>query len=325
MRAESMESLCTQLSSFFSRHHHQHKLSAAQPDAKSLLERMNEEARSAEVQAAAQKCSFSRARTFFQSTQPAIPAEDARDEAVPAKLPTGLLGTLGKRRENPIHIEEDSNCTSNAPIQQAKDYLSLVKQHLPSPATRHFTILLKSYKAQKLDCPSLLRSLLALFDEHGCLHLINGFEPFVSARNKVLFGETVQAYKKGKSGEKENLADLCKRAESKVSSSSILFPSCITATTTSGNIIRSSIPQVRPHIRIEPVTDRLLAKQPSIHPPPSQPEVCPICRDRPEKPFKAKCGHVCCFGCWSAWLGNTLECPVCRRRTRISQLTKIYQ
>lgn len=52
--------------------------------------------------------------------------------------------------------------------------------------------------------------------------------------------------------------------------------------------------------------------------------VCPICRDECKKPFKARCGHVCCFACWTSWLEKCLECPMCRQRCRQSQLTKIY-
>jgi hypothetical protein len=51
---------------------------------------------------------------------------------------------------------------------------------------------------------------------------------------------------------------------------------------------------------------------------------CCICRDKAAKPFVAKCGHICCFDCWSRWLEEKLECPICRERVRLRQLRKMF-
>ena len=52
-------------------------------------------------------------------------------------------------------------------------------------------------------------------------------------------------------------------------------------------------------------------------------ETCPICREGISEPYKAKCGHVCCYSCWAGWLTRVLECPICRNRTRIATLSPL--
>jgi len=52
--------------------------------------------------------------------------------------------------------------------------------------------------------------------------------------------------------------------------------------------------------------------------------LCCICRERAAKPFLAKCGHISCFECWSRWLEQKLECPVCREKVRLKQLRKMF-
>ena len=54
--------------------------------------------------------------------------------------------------------------------------------------------------------------------------------------------------------------------------------------------------------------------------------ICMICFEGYEKGkdfAKAKCGHVACSTCWTQWLDNCLECPMCKQRTRLKQLTKL--
>eukprot|EP00026_Physarum_polycephalum_P000577 Phypoly_transcript_00578.p1 GENE.Phypoly_transcript_00578~~Phypoly_transcript_00578.p1 ORF type:complete len:1233 (-),score=182.25 Phypoly_transcript_00578:64-3762(-) len=52
--------------------------------------------------------------------------------------------------------------------------------------------------------------------------------------------------------------------------------------------------------------------------------VCSICHAKATAPFNARCGHICCHACWTQWLQEKLECPVCREKTRPKQLTKLY-
>ncbi|KAL6076448.1 Regulator of telomere elongation helicase 1, variant 2 [Balamuthia mandrillaris] len=51
---------------------------------------------------------------------------------------------------------------------------------------------------------------------------------------------------------------------------------------------------------------------------------CSICQDAADSPSAARCGHICCAACWQKWLSTKLECPVCRRRTRLKQLTRLH-
>jgi Zinc finger, C3HC4 type (RING finger) len=52
-------------------------------------------------------------------------------------------------------------------------------------------------------------------------------------------------------------------------------------------------------------------------------EMCVICYDRLSSPLSSKCGHVCCRVCWEKTLKNYLECPMCKSRVRLNQLSKI--
>ena len=54
--------------------------------------------------------------------------------------------------------------------------------------------------------------------------------------------------------------------------------------------------------------------------------ICMICFEEYDKTkdfAKAKCGHIACSTCWTHWLDNCLECPMCKQRTRAKQLTKL--
>src|SRR3990167_2276222 len=51
---------------------------------------------------------------------------------------------------------------------------------------------------------------------------------------------------------------------------------------------------------------------------------CSICQESPSAPFSSRCGHICCFTCWTDWLKVQLTCPVCRSRVREKQLTKLF-
>lgn len=57
--------------------------------------------------------------------------------------------------------------------------------------------------------------------------------------------------------------------------------------------------------------------------PAAEPAICLICKDPAETPQRAKCGHICCKGCWAEWLQRLLQCPLCRARTRIAQLRDV--
>eukprot|EP01119_Soliformovum_irregulare_P012174 TRINITY_DN3150_c0_g1_i4.p1 TRINITY_DN3150_c0_g1~~TRINITY_DN3150_c0_g1_i4.p1 ORF type:complete len:424 (+),score=168.33 TRINITY_DN3150_c0_g1_i4:78-1349(+) len=51
---------------------------------------------------------------------------------------------------------------------------------------------------------------------------------------------------------------------------------------------------------------------------------CPVCQEEYKNPHSARCGHVCCFECWEHALELKLECPICRERTRLGKLRKLF-
>lgn len=51
--------------------------------------------------------------------------------------------------------------------------------------------------------------------------------------------------------------------------------------------------------------------------------MCSICYEEGLKYSISKCGHICCESCWERALSQTLECPVCKSKTRPKTLIKI--
>ena len=51
---------------------------------------------------------------------------------------------------------------------------------------------------------------------------------------------------------------------------------------------------------------------------------CPVCLEMCKEPHAARCGHICGYACWAQCLETKLECPVCRERLRLKQLTKLF-
>lgn len=261
-----------------------------------------------------------KAKAFFQSNpfhMPSAPSDEQPAGLAEPRLPTALLG-LARRHASQVPEpvkEEAKDHVAVDLVTEAKEFMVLVKKRLPTEASQRFTSLLKAYKAHKVDCPALLDSLLRLFHAHGALDLFPSLQPFLPERYAPLLTEKLEAFqmlgtKAKENTEPENLG--VKR-------------------TAVQSFFGMAAPAPRPpSIKIEPVTQRLLAKNNlASSPTPIEDkadsvDACPICRDKYDKPFRAKCGHVCCFACWSAWLSNTLECPICRNRTRLSQLKKIY-
>lgn len=50
---------------------------------------------------------------------------------------------------------------------------------------------------------------------------------------------------------------------------------------------------------------------------------CVICNETAKDPCAARCGHVCCQGCWLKWLPIKPICPVCRRPAATDSITRI--
>lgn len=337
--AASFNALCSDLAFFFRSHS-----SSAVASANSLAQWNQEAAMAQSRKEADVKASFmrqeslSKARAFFNFNP--FHMDNQQEKCAPCEtipdVPMNIIGVLGGSRQvkpsvisclpvkqpvvdlsmEPIHVEPDMEQTEKSTdIQHAKEYLALVRSRLTEEASSRFNSMLKSYKAKKVDCSSLIDALLRLYHEHDALDLAPGFRSFVSVRNQALFDGKLADFKESFKGSKA------------------INKAAILTQQSTQNGFFAPLYGARPHIstsvKIEPITQKLLSKRPPPLPstsaePSIGPDICPICREKPEKPFKAKCSHVCCFSCWTSWLGNTLECPVCRQRTRLSQLSKIF-
>lgn len=209
---------------------------------------------------------------------------------------------------------------------KAQDYLELVKASLPKDQFRNFMGLLKMYRANQISIDKLLTDLVELVSVSSVSNsnaLLEGFEAFVPSKHRALFEGVLNDFRsKTQSNQKD-----------KEKEKGVEDDECLNDFSLNGKRkLHSDFIGKRPQIPIEPVSlKRSIAASSELNSTPEkvisnafkQHENCPICKDALNDPFKAKCNHVACFECWSAWLTRTLECPLCRQRTRISQLRRI--
>ncbi|XP_077991647.1 regulator of telomere elongation helicase 1-like [Glandiceps talaboti] len=52
--------------------------------------------------------------------------------------------------------------------------------------------------------------------------------------------------------------------------------------------------------------------------------VCKICNKESIQPFKARCQHICCKNCWSAYIEEHKKCPQCGQKTKLRHLKRVY-
>lgn len=218
--------------------------------------------------------------------------------------------------------EGPSNQTSKSEIdkekqKRAQDYLELAKKTLPKDNLRNFMGLLKMYRAGQIEIEKLLTDLVEVLNKveaSKAQALLEGFETFVPARHRALFEQVLKRRRDEKEGENNDQFEKDELENEEMKKRKL----------------HSDFIGKRPIIGIEPIVlKRKLCGDPSTlnfskkeNIDISMHESCPICKDALNDPCKAKCGHVACFECWNAWLGRTLECPLCRQRTRVSQLRR---
>lgn len=229
--------------------------------------------------------------------------------------------------------ESPASITSKSEIdkekqKRAQDYLEFAKKTLPKDNLRNFMGLLKMYRAGQIEIEKLLTDLVEVLnrvEESKAQALLEGFETFIPTKHKNLFEQVVLKNRKKDFGSHEievNSAETCE------------FELVSDNDEIKRRKLHSDFIGKRPGVIIEPIVlKRKLSGNPStldhtkkenIGTPPSN-ETCPICKDALIDPCKSKCGHLACFDCWNAWLGRTLECPLCRQRTRVSQLRRISE
>lgn len=163
-----------------------------------------------------------------------------------------------------------------------------VKSHLPAEAVGHFNTVLRSYRAHQTEVAELILRIAEIFDACNAQDLLQGFRHFVPTRHWDLFD---------------------KLTASKPAASVALGPE---PPNTASRIWRDREDGIS--------ADQSRKRAVSLDE--EGGSVCPVCRGAVKNGYTAKCGHVCCFPCWSSWLQVKLECPLCQNRTRIPQLKK---
>lgn len=200
--------------------------------------------------------------------------------------------------------------------EKAQEYLELARRTLSKDDFRNFMGLLKVYRAGKIEIGALLTDLVELLDKVpdrvAGRSLLEGFETFVPVKHRSLFEQVLKtkATRNAVSEPNEEPLDdnfeLMKKRK-----------------------LHSDFVGKRSSVYIEPIvlkrklTNNENETNSMTTSCSTTSEPCPICKDTLSDPFKSKCNHVACFECWNAWLGRTLECPLCRTRTRISQLRRL--
>ena len=195
---------------------------------------------------------------------------------------------------------------------KAQEYLELVKITLSKESYRKFMGLLKVYRAGQIEIQLLLKDLVELLNSASAQKLLEGFETFVPLKHRNLF-EKAKAEAGKIENEEVDLKDMEEGKKRKLHSDFI------------GKKLAISVEPLilkRKLSDSDRVSEGNSENSPENYNNLSVSETCPICKDACNDPYRAKCNHVACLECWNAWLGRTLECPLCRQRTRVSQLRK---
>ena len=205
---------------------------------------------------------------------------------------------------------------------QAQDYLKKVQSALPPTPFSSFKSLLTDFKKGALGVEALLKQIGALFQgvEQGGGELFAGFRTFVPEKHRQLHSQILEEMFPSKDGDGSGISLNGKRK---------LHPECVGrrqidleplySRSDDGSSSSSSSSSSKESNAITSSTSTSQSTPTSIS---QSHNICPICRDPVSDPHHAKCGHEACLTCWQEWLSRTLECPLCRQRTRIPQLRK---
>lgn len=208
-------------------------------------------------------------------------------------------------------------------------YLALIKEHLNCDEYTEFRKILKQYKESKAT-DILFDRIIALFDTHH--ELLEGFTAFVPKRaletyrqrmaEVIAKKETLSLPSNNVAEEPRDMKVNCAETEAqqntfdegdggergekrKLEQTFDLYE---------GRFLKRA--RGESDVDIEGEGAPVMNSAPSFK--------CPICLDAFTKPYKAKCGHVCCFLCWKSWLETKLECPLCKQRVRFKKLEPIF-
>jgi len=197
--------------------------------------------------------------------------------------------------------------TAQVQAQDARKYLMRIKEELSDENRRKFNVLLRNYRAREISISDLVPELKEIIGFNQ--NLLGEFKQFLPPKHQKIFDTLVTTIDNNKSNNNNNNNN----GDGDDSHSKPLNEKENDETGKSQNVELSA-----------KALELIYGKNNSSLSVPEE-KKCPYCKEKLKAPFKAKCGHVCCFICWKSWLDRCLECPLCRRRTRLSHLVKIYQ
>lgn len=203
-----------------------------------------------------------------------------------------------------------------------------------------FQSYLRMHKLQKFSVKQMMLSMLELFKLPAELHLARGFRSFIPVANRACYDELLEAQLQGPRPVVESTgATALKRqrlagavdAPSTAAATVIPLqndPESSTEVVMSDMIVTDMIvsgvgvvPEAAAVMSNDVMTDDVVGPNPEVSY--IVAFECPICTRDTKQPFAARCGHVCCYDCWSKWLPERWHCPVCRNRVRLGQLTHL--
>eukprot|EP00054_Salpingoeca_dolichothecata_P021038 m.133973 g.133973 ORF g.133973 m.133973 type:complete len:1046 (+) comp23848_c0_seq4:11-3148(+) len=228
--------------------------------------------------------------------------------------------TIAKKKE-----EKDGKSAKPRPkkeetsVQRVQTYVEEVKSTLSRDDFKRFTLALKTFKQAKdgnvrLAMGNLVETLCGLF-EGDRRHLLPGFAAVLPQDKRALFDIAI--------------AQITPTEAAPASKRDL-----------HGDLQPSSVKQKKRKLHYNFVGHRTLQsdRKPKVDfqklpGPPEEPktsspgvDVCGLCCKKLSAPFKASCGHVCCYSCWCSVIDNDKLCPVlaCKATVTRGSLTKIY-
>lgn len=220
------------------------------------------------------------------------------------------------------HSQAPPSITPAQKQQLAQDYLKRVQKALPATSYSSFLNTLREFKAGKMAIAQVLSGLAVIFNEaEDARSLYSDFRAFVPAKHLQLFESSIEtnfALTETEANFKRKLhPELIGKRRLSLEP---LYPQAEVAEAEVVELGCKEVVEVEniPNIPSNPAHINSTANQSD-----NQTDNCPICRDPMSEAHRAKCGHCACLTCWHEWLNRTLECPLCRQRTRIPQLRRI--
>lgn len=193
--------------------------------------------------------------------------------------------------DNSVEKSEDTK-------RKAQIYIREVKDILTKDQFTIFQDLLRSYRAGRLTLPELIPKLKELFGASRNPSFLRGFRNFLPEKHYRTFDELLA----------DNTSDASKkqRLHEDFAGRNVIEVTPVVSRLVEAKEANEVLTATAVEVDSAKMSDR-----------------CMICTDKMENPCIGKCVHIFCFECWKNWLSKRLECPLCRERVRLKQLTPV--